>query len=819
MTAASMQTITHHRDNAPFTLNQKIAELKGDESPSILELFTENEFNHVNYSTALSRLARHANQSTEHRLAIVQDERFLSMLDTMYKDFCDGDNDGDDASTIKLDTNRMGVRSLATILHSLAKLRLHDAHLTRGLFQVLSEDNATAKWIVESKFGAPQAVASICWAAAKLQIPCPALFDELEAVATASSATFVQQASPQAISNICWAAAKLNVTSCPTFFQKVDAVAFRRKQFVQKVSPQALANTVWAFAKLGVPAPHVFHLLHDPELLRRQGTLPQHVSNIAWACAVSGWTIPPVFDALDAMFDEAPDDLLYPQVIANAAWACATLEVPLPQSLMAQLSSERFAQNASSHELAQALWATATLETICKPLCQHVAGSTLFEQESSKIASQSIAMILWSLSVFEWPAHSLVDQLDARVDYFLPSMSRLDRCHAARACAKNEYDAPRLFAAMETNVLPPYEPRQIATTLWAYAKMGIPAPNHWGALDLDVLMEKGNPQDLANCLWAYATLPSPKTESSKRLFAALDSRADWVVQEGTEQTISSCAWACGALQVYAPRFFDAILQVTAKSEQQQPRFGHGVAPQALSSIIWACGTLNISCPTLVDALWEQRTSFRESANPQTLSNTIWGLTILSQNRENLLHELWDHLLANETEYVYCTELATQMLHVEAIGRVEGLNLSPIPEELRSKLFSKLPQQPATPSLSCLRMSNLLTEHGWEHAREVFPLGDSKLLSIDMADSNKIAIEYNGPTHYLKNIYLEETTRENGGTVSKRRLLESLGWKVIWQDWKNEKEKTGDLHGLKDKLIDAGYCFPKSGSDTQFTDST
>ena len=123
------------------------------------------------------------------------------------------------------------------------------------------------------------------------------------------------------------------------------------------------------------------------------------------------------------------------------------------------------------------------------------------------------------------------------------------------------------------------------------------------------------------------------------------------------------------------------------------------------------------------------------------------------------------------------------------------------------------------SKSSEEISKLLQEIGFHHELEVSP--DSTMtggmMAIDMAcKERKIAVEYDGPSHYLKAVGSGvRTSTENGATKAKRRFLEQLGWNVInidyrehdrvrrtpkekqWlrmmlKDWVSEEEMTNDI---------------------------
>jgi very-short-patch-repair endonuclease len=110
------------------------------------------------------------------------------------------------------------------------------------------------------------------------------------------------------------------------------------------------------------------------------------------------------------------------------------------------------------------------------------------------------------------------------------------------------------------------------------------------------------------------------------------------------------------------------------------------------------------------------------------------------------------------------------------------------------------------------ISTTLTRIGFNHAMEYtismkdlaniysikVPPNDISIFSIDIANvDDKIAIEVDGPTHYLTCIQLDSTKikyEEDGSTTFKKKLLRLMGWKVLtipyweWQKCNNDSTK-------------------------------
>ena len=118
------------------------------------------------------------------------------------------------------------------------------------------------------------------------------------------------------------------------------------------------------------------------------------------------------------------------------------------------------------------------------------------------------------------------------------------------------------------------------------------------------------------------------------------------------------------------------------------------------------------------------------------------------------------------------------------------------------------------SASQNEVSEMLDELGFKHENEV-PLinGIKTFLALDMAcTKRKIAIEFDGLTHYLREVGTGKGLNiENGPTKAKRRLLERLGWKVVkisFHEWISVTRigKAETRHFLQKKLETAGVVW-------------
>ena len=187
----------------------------------VLNLYNTHaaKINAIHLANIYGTLARSVQMSNVTKLR--NDDRFIQLLKTT--------ND-------KLHSNpeKFGVRSIATVTHSLGKLKICDHQF---LNEIINNHERIAK------SGEPQALSNICWAFAKLDFKADALFHSV----AGQHVKIVRDGNVQAMSNICWAFATVGHEAEDLF----KAVAAQHGRFVRDGTAQAVANTLWSFAIAG----------------------------------------------------------------------------------------------------------------------------------------------------------------------------------------------------------------------------------------------------------------------------------------------------------------------------------------------------------------------------------------------------------------------------------------------------------------------------------------------------------------------------------------------------------------------------------------
>jgi hypothetical protein len=764
-------------------INRRIIELgKKNDWSGILEIYQNDKekFSYINYSTAMSQLGRI-------RSIRKDDARFEQLMLGIAEQLRN-------AATRKA----WGAREMATVLHTVAKMQCKSQSANDLVGAILNDDNISV--IIEK--GEPQAISNSAWACAKLGVKCETLFTGINAGAS----YLVEQGTPQNIANTAWACATLGV-KCPVLFKVINDNAAK---IVEQGNPQEIANTAWACAKLGVECPLLFRSINAKASYLVQRGTPQGIANTAWACAKLGVECPNFFHAIN-------DKSLYlgkqgkPQEIANMAWAAATLGVECPALFKAiNENASNFVQQGTPQNVANTASACAKLGIECPALFKSINdnASSLVQHGGP----QAIANTAW-------------------------------------ACATLGLECPELFSAIDANAMnlvTKGKPQEIVNTAWAFATLGVESPALFQAIDKhsSYLVEQGNTQDMANTVWACATLGV----ECPGLFTAVNSKISYLVQKGKPQEIANTAWAFATLGVECPTLFKGI-------NERASYFVEEGAPQEIANTVWACSKLGIECPALFKAIDDNATNlinegklqelssmalafaqlgYRpthffdglasrissattsfDSSNVQAIVNLCYSFAILdiASDYPTAFLILWNRVVqfkANELPEEGSFQLLQSFVMV---SRVMDL---PSPKELIQSFPQIIMTGANTLSRSQEEMSVLLHELGFVHEIEASPFPNRPfvrgLLAIDAACADRmIAIEFDGPSHYLRNVndaHQEEEEEEqgrieNGPTQAKRRFLERLGWTVInipYWEWDQAETKEGRQRLFAEKLL-------------------
>ena len=517
------------------------------------------------------------------------------------------------------------------------------------------------------------------------------------------------------------------------------------------IRPRQAANTIHAIGKMQLKNPSTKRILEwisNPEVAANfveEGN-PQDVANVALACAKLGVEAPLLFVEIELQSKWLVREG-NTQDVANTAWACATLGFEAPE-LFAEIvhQSKWLVDEGNPQEVANTAWAFAKLNVEAPELFAEIEHESKWLVETGN--PQAVSNTAW-------------------------------------ACATLGFEAPNLFAEIEHRskwLVEEGNPQDAANTAWAFAKLNVEAPELFAEIERKSkwIVEKGIPQEVANTAWSCATLGV----AAPKLFAEMESRSKWLVKEGNQQEVANTAWACATLGFDAPKLF-------AEIERRSEWLVKEGNPQDVANTAWACARLGYEAPNLFAEIDRHTDRLMENAKPQDISNTCYAIAVLGKSKifDSLLAKLWERaieLFAMDVDFI--DEDLRQLAQTLIFAEADGIKLPQIPERMAKRMERALnTMEDNEVSQSSKQVSQLLHEIGFHHECEVAP--DSSLsggmLAIDFACPERmIAIEFDGPSHYLKEVGSGELTfTENGATKAKRRYLEQLGWTVINIDYR------------------------------------
>jgi len=215
-------------------------------------------------------------------------------------------------------------------------------------------------------------------------------------------------------------------------------------------------------------------------------------------------------------------------------------------------------------------------------------------------------------------------------------------------------------------------------------------------------------------------------------------------------------------------------------------------PQEVANAAWAMATLGCQAPTLFGEIDQNVDNLLQSFNLQDLCNTCCAIAILglAKEHESTLRKLWEQSIQFFVTGNCCEdEGLRQLTQAGLFANAEGVHLQHIPEPMSIQPQAALKRTDDAVSRASMQISQLLNVIGFDHETKTAPcnaVASGGMLAIDMACiKQKIAIEFDGPTHYLKAAGSGDLTKNhNGATKAKRQFLERLNWTAINLDFRD-----------------------------------
>ncbi|GBF98380.1 hypothetical protein Rsub_10775 [Raphidocelis subcapitata] len=218
-------------------------------------------------------------------------------------------------------------------------------------------------------------------------------------------------------------------------------------------------------------------------------------------------------------------------------------------------------------------------------------------------------------------------------------LARTARITAYHSLPPQELEAFHAFfcSALDLSFgcLPGCGPREVATVLWAVARLGLHPGTPWLSAYLSAARDGGQlaaaaPRDAANVLWALARFGhAPRGEALAQLAAAAVGGGQQARQQQDGQQQEGQQRQDGEKQQQRQGGDRTVAGGAQQQQQQQQQQQRRPCAQALSNSIWALATLRLAPPRGWLAEWLAAAGgVLRDFTPQGLANSLWALARL-----------------------------------------------------------------------------------------------------------------------------------------------------------------------------------------------
>jgi len=333
-------------------------------------------------------------------------------------------------------------------------------------------------------------------------------------------------------------------------------------------------------------------------------------------------------------------------------------------------------------------------------------------------------------------------------------------------------------------------------------------------------LRMGKPQDIANTAWAFTTLGLKDADFMEAAVATLEDRLDRFVRGERNaltifkgQELANALWSLSTLNISCGDFLESLvayLRVSCEDSNGKitaASIARTFNRQEIANMALACAVFGKYPEDLMTILYKGLTGWGEGQDPSHLSRVHRDSGLQQQAIMTLIYVqaaldedgCCQHLsLPNDFPDGWAQTSSDQSTHDDHVAEVDfelNLQTSKI-QRLVSTAFSRINFEFVEEHT--ITMKEMAEDYGVR-----LPLKTMEILSIDIANlEEKIAIEVDGPAHFVSRIENVDSTRQmgytkivngkreyqfgwtgeqqemNGATTLKHRLLTGFGWKVI-----------------------------------------
>ena len=262
-------------------------------------------------------------------------------------------------------------------------------------------------------------------------------------------------------------------------------------------------------------------------------------------------------------------------------------------------------------------------------------------------------------------------------------------------------------------------------------------------------------QNLANIVWAFATAKESHPELFKKV-------ADHIVSLDISklfnpQGLSNIVWAYATAKQSHPLLFNKIAEAAVKRH-------HEFTPQNIANFLWANATNGQIDQHVFKSFAPTAKALLGRCNEQELSNIAWSYAVANVAAPSLFDDEFIRACLDKDDKI--TSEGLRQLHQWNLWQEELKSSIRLLPSLQEKCNEEFIDDIITPSAFQDDVISQLLSIGLQPEEEVLTKSGYRLDAIVEVNGKKIAIEVDGPTHFLG----REPT---GSTILKHRQVANL----------------------------------------------
>ena len=296
-------------------------------------------------------------------------------------------------------------------------------------------------------------------------------------------------------------------------------------------------------------------------------------------------------------------------------------------------------------------------------------------------------------------------------------------------------------------------------------------------------MDSFKPQALFNTAWAFATAGVSHPKMFKKIgyhVAGLDS-----LDSFNSQALSNTAWAYATARLFDRRLFEKL------ATEAVVKKNHFVE-QAIANFLWACASVGYTEEKLFSTFAPVIALKLGKCNDQHLANIAWAYSVANVPSQDLFNQDFIRACASNEKSFSQEDLS--QFHQWQLWQQELESGMELPQSLQENCRDAFISANYSESKLQDDVVSELKAAGLDLGEEVL-LGSGYRIDavVKVGDEKKIAVEVDGPSHFIQRL-------PTGSTILKHRQVVRLdGIEVVsvpyweWNELKNSETKQRYLH--------------------------